>query len=67
MSVVVRVMLAGFFRVMGGVDSMAMRDVSVMTGLLVVSALVMIGGRAVVLGGVLMVFGCFSVMVGFLF
>jgi hypothetical protein len=41
---------------------MAVRHVGMMAGLLVVPGLVVIGSRTVVLGGVVMVFCSFSVM-----
>lgn len=60
-------MLAGFFRVMRGVDRVTVRHVRVVTSFVVVAGLVMIGGRSVVRGGVFVVLRCFPVMVcGFL-
>jgi len=61
------VVLARLAGVMGGMRRMAVRRMSVVGGLLVVVALVMLGGLAVVPGGVLVVFGCGVVMLDDLF
>lgn len=63
----IRVMLAGFFRVMRGVDRVAMRHMRVVAGLAVVAGFVMIGRRPVVRGGMFVVLGCFAMVIcGFL-
>jgi hypothetical protein len=51
------VMLARLAGVMGGVLRMAVRRMGVMTGLFVRVSLVMLGGLAMVLGSMLMMFG----------
>jgi hypothetical protein len=45
-----------------GVNLMALRHVRVMAGFLVIAGGVMLRGRLVMLSGMLVVFGCFSVM-----
>ncbi len=54
--------LAGFLRVVLGLNLVAMRHVGVMTGLVVVARFVMLGCRLVVQGGVFVVFSGFEVM-----
>jgi hypothetical protein len=55
--VMLGVVLVRLARVMGGVRGMAMRGVRVVTGLLVIVVLVMGGRLAMVLGGMLVMFG----------
>ena len=55
-------MLAGLFGVMLGVRLMAMRDVGMVARFFVISSGVMLGGAAVVLRGVLVMFGSFQVV-----
>lgn len=62
MAVLVGVMLAGLLGVMFGVDLMALRHVRVMPGFLVVAAFVMVGRRLMVLGGMLVMFSGFAMM-----
>jgi hypothetical protein len=61
-AVFVGVMLTGLFRMMHGVNVMALRHVRVMTGLVVVTGVVMLRRRLVVLSGVLVVFGSFAMV-----
>ena len=56
-------MLGGFFGVMLRLYMVAMRQVSVVAGLFVFARFVVRGGRPVVLGGFLVVFGCLTMMV----
>lgn len=63
----VRMVLAGFFGVMGCMSRMTMRYVSVVAGFLMVTRFVMFGGGPVVRGGVLMMICGFAMMIcGFL-
>jgi hypothetical protein len=55
-------MLAGFFRVMLGVDVMTLRDVRVVAGFLVIARAMMLGGGAMMFGGVLVMLGGFQMM-----
>jgi hypothetical protein len=55
-------MLAGFFRVMLGVDLMAMRYVGMVAGLFMISGGVVLGGVAMVFRGVLVMLGGFVVV-----
>jgi hypothetical protein len=55
-------MLAGFFGVMLGVRVMAMRDVGMVAGFLMISGSVMFGGGAMMFRGVLVMVGSFQVM-----
>lgn len=64
MAVIVGVMLAGLFSVILRVDVMALRHVRVMTGRLVVSTLMMVGGRLMMPGSMLVMFGGFAMMLG---
>jgi len=61
--VIVGVMLARFFGVMGRVDMMAMGHVSVMPGGMVIAGLVMLGCLAMVFGRFVVVSGGFAVMI----
>ena len=56
-------MFARLFAVMGGVQSVAVRDVRVMRGLLMVSSLMMLRGFPMMLRRMLMMFRGGSVMV----
>ena len=65
-TVLVGVMLAGFFGVVDRMDEMTLRDVRVMAGFVVISSFVVVGGRSmmassviVVLRGLAMVLGAF--------
>jgi hypothetical protein len=60
---IVGVRLARLFGVMNGMDMMALRDMRMVAGLLMVPGGMMLGSRAVVLGGVLMMLGGFGVMI----
>jgi hypothetical protein len=51
LAVIAGVMFAGFFSVMNGVDVMAVCDVRVMAGFLMIAGSVMFGCRAMVPGG----------------
>jgi hypothetical protein len=62
MAVIARVMLAGFFGVVLGVDLMALCHLRVMTGRLVVATLVVVGRRPMVPGGMLVMLSGFAVM-----
>ena len=55
---------AGVFAVFGRVRGVAVRCMSVMSGLFVVTCFVMLGRLGMVSRGVLVVFGCFFVMIG---
>ncbi len=55
----VGVVLAGFFGMLSGVDSVAMRNMRVMTSRFMVAFLVVRGGSLVVLGRFLMMLGGF--------
>lgn len=58
------VLLAGFLGVVLSVEMMAVRDMRVVPGLLVLSAAMALGGLAVMLGGRFVVLGGFLVMLG---
>jgi hypothetical protein len=65
-TVFVGVMLAGFFGVMDRMDEMTLRNVRVMAGFVVISGVMVVGGRSmmassviVVLRGLAMVLGAF--------
>jgi hypothetical protein len=58
------VVFAGFLGVMHRVKVMAVRDMRVVTGLLVLGGAMMLGRLAVVLGGGFVVLGGFFVMLG---
>jgi hypothetical protein len=62
-SVLVGVVLARFPGVMRRVGGMAVRDMSVVAGFLMVARFMMIGGGVVILSGKLVVFGGFAVMI----
>jgi hypothetical protein len=62
-TVVVGVVLAGFFGVMDCVQMMAVGHVSVVSGLFVIVGFVVLGSREMVLRGVTMVLGGFAVMI----
>lgn len=62
MAVLVHMMLAGFFRVMYGMHMVAVSDVGVMAGGLVIAGFVVFGRKPVVLSGVLVVLRCFAVV-----
>jgi hypothetical protein len=62
LAVIVGVMLAGFFGVMLGVNMMALRDVRVVPGGFMIAALVMIGRRLMVLGGMFVMLSGFAMM-----
>ncbi len=55
-------MLAGLFGMMFGVGMMAMRDVGMVSSLLMISGGVMLSGCAVVFRGVLVMLGCFQMV-----
>jgi hypothetical protein len=61
---VLRVMFRGLMSVMRGVQSMRMRDMSVMPCLLVIAGFVVFGGFAVMVRGGLVVLGSGLVMLG---
>jgi len=61
-SVIVCVVLAGFFGMMSGVNQMAMRHVGVMTGLLGIAGFMMFRGASVVGSGVLVMLGGFTMV-----
>ena len=63
LAVVAGVMFAGFFGVMNGVDMMAVRDVRVMAGFLMIAGSVMLGCRAMVLGGFFVVLCGFQMVI----
>lgn len=62
MAVLAHMMLAGFFRVMYGMHMVAVSDVGVMAGGLVIAGFVVVGRKAVVLSGVFVMLRCFAVM-----
>jgi hypothetical protein len=55
-------MLTGFLGVMLGLNVVAMRDVGMVTGFLVVTSFVMLGSHAMMFGGVIMVLRGFMMM-----
>ena len=57
------VVLSGFLGVVLRLDVMAMGEVSVMPGLLVVALIMMIGGVQMVLRGVLVMLRCFAMVI----
>jgi len=57
------VLFGGFACVMRGVGMMTMSNMSVMGGLLMVAGIVMAGRVVMVLGGVLVMFGGFTMMI----
>lgn len=61
--VLVGVLLACFLGMVDRMDVMSMGDMRVMTGALMISGIVMFGGRSVVAGGVFVMFGGFAMMV----
>jgi len=61
------VMLAGFFGVLARVVQMALCDVGMMAGLLMIPGFMMFGGSFVVLRGVFVMFRSFAVMLRGLF
>jgi len=61
-AVIARVMLAGLFGVMLGVNLMALGHVRVVPGGLMVAALVVIGRRLVMLGGMFVMLSGFAMM-----
>ena len=63
----VAVVLAGFFGVVGCVQMMALGHVGVMPGLFVTAGFVVLSSREMVLRGVTVVFGGFAVMIRNLF
>jgi len=67
LAVLVRVVLAGFLRVMYGVDMVAMGHVGMVTGCFVVPGFMMLGSGAMMLGGVLVMFGGFFMVFRALF
>jgi hypothetical protein len=62
MAVFAHMMLAGFFRVMYGMHMVAVSDVGVMAGGVVIAGFVVVSRKAVVLSGVFVVLRCFAVM-----
>jgi hypothetical protein len=62
MAVFACVMLAGFLCVVFGVDVMALRHVSVVTGLVVVARLMMLGRRFMMSCGMFVMFCGFAVV-----
>ena len=58
----IRRVLARLFGVMTSVSGMAMRDMSMVAGLFVISGGMMLGSRAMVFRGVLVMVGRFQVM-----
>ncbi len=60
----VGVVLAGLLRVMGCMREMAMRDMSVMGGLVMIAGFVMLCGALVMFCGVLVMFGGLAVVRG---
>jgi hypothetical protein len=62
-TVVVGVVLAGFFGVMDCMQVMAVGHVSVVPGLFVIVGLVVLGSREMVFRGVTVVLGGFAVMI----
>ena len=64
MAVLVGVMLGRLFGVVLGVDMMALSHMRVMTGDVMVAALVVVSRRLMMPGGMLVVFSSFSVMFG---
>jgi hypothetical protein len=62
-TVIVGVVLAGFFGVMDCVQMMAVGHVSVVPGLLVIVGFVVLGSLEMVLRGVTVVLGSFAVMI----
>ncbi len=63
-AVLVGVMLAGLFGVMLGVNMMALRHVRVVPGGFMIAALVVIGRRLMVLGGMFVMLRGFAMMLG---
>jgi hypothetical protein len=63
-TVLVGVMLARFFRMMRRMDAMSMGYMRMMSAFFVIACFVMAGGFTVVLRRVLVVFGCFGVVLG---
>jgi hypothetical protein len=61
-TVVVGVMLAGFFGVMYRLNMVTIRHVSMMTGLFVVTSVVVLGGRTMMLSCFFVMLGSFVVM-----
>jgi hypothetical protein len=59
----VGVVFAGFFGVMDCVDVMALRDVRMVAGFMMVAGAVMLGCGAMVFGGLFVVFGGFHVVI----
>jgi hypothetical protein len=62
LTVVVRVVLAGFFRVVDGLYMMTLRDVGVVAGFMMVAGAVVLGCRTMVAGGVFVMFCGFYMM-----
>jgi hypothetical protein len=62
-AVIVCVMLTGLFGMVSGVNRVAMRHVRMMPGLVMVAGFVMLGGRSVMLCGVLVMFGGFAMVI----
>ena len=67
MAVLVGVVLASLFGVMNRVQMMTVRHMRVVAGFFVVPALLVIGGRTMMFGRVIVVFGGFAVMIRNLF
>jgi len=61
-TVIVGVMFTCFFRMVSGMDAVAVGHVRVVTGLVMIAGLVMLSRLAVMRSGLLMVFGRFAVM-----
>lgn len=62
MAVFVGVMLGGLLGMMLGMEVMAMGDMRVVTGFMMVPCFVVVGGRAMVPGGVFVVLGSFAMV-----
>jgi hypothetical protein len=62
-AVIIRVMLAGLFGVMCGVDRMTVSHMCVVPGLVMIARFVMIGGGSVMLCSMLMMLSGFAVVV----
>ncbi len=63
LAVVAGMMFTGFFSVMDGVDVMAVRNVRVMAGFLMIAGSVMLGCRTMVLGGFFVVLCGFHMVI----
>jgi hypothetical protein len=63
-AVLIGMMFGGFTRVVGGMEPMALRYMSMVRGLLVIAFAMVLGRCAMMSRGMFVVFCCFSVMLG---